>query len=64
MFSFLESGLGLIYSFNKYNWASTNVSDLIQITKSTVVKLKEYMDIGRILINSNTQYVSPKGKMA
>lgn len=40
------------------------MSDLIKITESTVVNLKEYMDIGRILINNNTQDVSPKDKMA
>lgn len=36
----------------------------VQITVSTIVKLKKYMDIGRILMNSNTQNASLKDKMS
>lgn len=37
--------------------------DLIQITESTIVKLKKYLDINRILINSNMQNALLKEKI-
>lgn len=38
--------------------------DCVQITVSTIVKLKKYMDIGRMLINNNMQNASLKDKMS